>query len=307
LYFLLALLVGGSLVGTLAMLGVVAVWRRREQRSGRRSPLPRSLLRAPGESLREQIDDVRWDLAMYLGIGMLPIPLGVALYMFTWLSKGAPPTVLENVLYALVVVAMQAGIAWKLWGALARLRPLRLGYDAEVAVGQELHDLAPLGYRVFHDLPVEDRQFNVDHVLVGPGGVFAVETKGRMKPHERTNGSEPWEVVYDGSSLQFPGWTEKKPLKQAQAVADWLRDWLSEAVGERVAAQPVVVLPGWFVKRTSGDGIPVLAVRQFKGFLSRMRPSLNDQLIQRISHQLEQRCRDVEPGSYRNDGKRRED
>ena len=40
------------------------------------------------------------------------------------------------------------------------------------------------GFAVFHDVP-GDKAFNVDHVVIGPQGVFAVETKGRGKPASR--------------------------------------------------------------------------------------------------------------------------
>ena len=50
----------------------------------------------------------------------------------------------------------------------------RLGLEAEMAVGQELNQLLRHGYWVFHDLPAD--KFNIDHVVVGRNGVFAVET-----------------------------------------------------------------------------------------------------------------------------------
>jgi len=31
------------------------------------------------------------------------------------------------------------------------------------------------GYHVYHDFPAE--RFNIDHVVVGPAGAFAIETK----------------------------------------------------------------------------------------------------------------------------------
>jgi hypothetical protein len=40
---------------------------------------------------------------------------------------------------------------------------LRAGYDAELAVGQELDKLMREGAWVFHDVPGEN--FNIDHVV----------------------------------------------------------------------------------------------------------------------------------------------
>jgi hypothetical protein len=47
-----------------------------------------------------------------------------------------------------------------------KVRPLRLGFKGERAVGEELNQLLRQGFHVFHDLPFDS--FNIDHVIVGP-------------------------------------------------------------------------------------------------------------------------------------------
>lgn len=49
------------------------------------------------------------------------------------------------------------------------------GADAEQWTAEELGKLDEKLWRVFHDVPV--RWGNVDHVAVGPGRVYAIETK----------------------------------------------------------------------------------------------------------------------------------
>jgi hypothetical protein len=51
----------------------------------------------------------------------------------------------------------------------------RIGADAEQWTAAELSKLDSSPWRVFHDVPLE--KSNVDHVVVGPGRVYAVETK----------------------------------------------------------------------------------------------------------------------------------
>ena len=85
------------------------------------------------------------------------------------------------------------------------------------------------GFWVFHDLP-GDGPFNVDHVAVGPQGLFAVETKGRPKGARGDDAG--YRVVLRDEVLEFPGWRERKPLEQARRNAKWLGDWLSSAIGE---------------------------------------------------------------------------
>lgn len=292
-------------IGLLLGVGVVWVWNWRKQRSGRRNPLTQHLLRSPGQSIRDKIEDVRWDVAAFFGLAMLPAPLAIAFYLADWVARGQQPSMRLTVMLGLMMIAAQGFLMRKLWKWLNELQRLRLGYEAELAVGQELNDLGRIGYRAYHDLPVDERAFNIDHVLVGPAGVFAVETKGRPKPETGNAGRDAWEVHYDGDTLQFPGWHERKPLRQAVAASDWLRDWLTSSVGDRVVVQPLLVLPGWYVKRTAGKGFPVLSGRQIGSYFSKLRRDarMSDEMIKRIAHQLDQRCRDVEPRAYAKDKK----
>jgi len=147
------------------------------------------------------------------------------------------------------------------------------------------------GHKVFHDFPAE--QFNIDHVVVGETGVYAVETKGRTKPVAKSDEST-WEVTYDGNSLRFPSWQETKPLEQAKSQAVWLQKWLFEAVGENIPVKPVLVLPGWFINRTGKGGIWVCNGKNMQTLLRHPEhPPLSAKTVQQIAYQLDQRCRNV--------------
>lgn len=176
-----------------------------------------------------------------------------------------------------------------------RRNAVSLGLECEMAVGQELNQLMLLGCRVYHDFPAEG--FNIDHVVIGPAGVFAVETKGRAKP-DKGRGTEDVRVVYDGKSLQFPGWTETKPIAQAKRQAQWLSNWLKSAVGEPIPVLPALALPGWFVIRKDRDMVVFNPKKPDFLAIPRGERSLSDTMIQRVTHQVDQRCRTVEPFSY---------
>lgn len=173
---------------------------------------------------------------------------------------------------------------------------LRLGYEAELAMGQELDQLMRKGAVVFHDVAAEN--FNIDHVVVARNGVFAVETKGRSKP-SRGLGKDDAKVIYDGKVLKFPNCVESKSIEQAQRQAQWLARWLSSAVGEKVAVKPVLALPGWFVDRQGRSDVLVISGREAYALMKAGDGQLADGLLQRIEHQLEQKCRDVKPHNSR--------
>lgn len=93
------------------------------------------------------------------------------------------------------------------------------GIKGERYVGQVLEDLCrPRGYAVLHDLPSDTGDFNVDHVLVGPEGVFAVQTKHYYGP---TKGARA--IVYDGQSVKIPGVTSRRRRGRADEGGRQLR------------------------------------------------------------------------------------
>ena len=82
--------------------------------------------------------------------------------------------------------------------------------------------------------------------------------------------------------------------------AEWLSQWLTSAVGDPVPVRPALALPGWYVEQTAPKG-PVVFSGKNPVFLADPRgaATLPEALIQRIAHQLEQRCRDVVPAAHR--------
>lgn len=265
----------------------VAFWIR-YQRKGRRSPLTVQLLRSPGESLARQIEKNTEDLDMYLMmLSIMPL-FCYSLYLsIRFLGKQKVDWIVIF-LFCIVVIIY---FSFKLASLMKITNNLCLGLDCERAVGQELDQLMLDGYRLYHDFPADN--FNIDHVVIGANGVFAVETKGRAKP---VKGEV--KITYDGQGLQFPTHYEREPFEQAKRQADWFAKWLTSAVGAEVAVRPVLVFPGWYIERKK----PGLLIYNGKSprpvYKNAGGAVLSAEMIQRIAHQVEQRCRDVEPAAY---------
>ncbi|MCM2310069.1 MAG: NERD domain-containing protein [Steroidobacteraceae bacterium] len=274
------------------MLGSVFLTRRLIARRDRRSPIKQEMLRGPGHALRERIDDLAWDFASLLAFGPL-VPLALyAMYLQHRLNGGSASLPLVGI-YAVTAAAVVIFSTRKMVRILVEIRRLRLGLEAEIVAAEELNLLMRSGYSVFHDVP-GDGPFNIDHVVAGPAGVFAIETKGRMQRKEPAK-SDGHVVRTNGSQLDFPGWSETKPIEQASRNARWLAQWLSRATGEGVRVEPVVLLPGWYVKRSDWGGVSVLNPKEMTGFLASRRGAAHDPAQQqRIAHQLDGRCRTVE-------------
>jgi hypothetical protein len=284
----------------LAALGVslgLYYWVR-STRSHHRCPLTRDLLRGPGHSLVKRIEELNADInCSVLSIAVVPLVLYssyLSRFYFGVVKQGEHTVIICG----LVWIGATLFLSVKLRRSLKERHNHRLGLDCEMAVGQELNNLVAEGYRVYHDIPAEG--FNIDHVVVGRNGVFAVETKGRSKPN-RGRGSADATVVYDGRVLKFPDWIGTKFLDQARSQAEWLSKRLSEVVDEPVPVQPVLVMPGWYVERVRRGDVLVLNGKNDYRFIANQwtNTTLSHKLIESISDTLEQVCRDVAPMAYR--------
>jgi Ca2+/Na+ antiporter len=124
------------------------------------------------------------------------------------------------------------------------------GADAEVAVAHLLRTL-PKEYYVFHDLGFEG--FNIDHVVIGPTGVFTVETK-----------SHRGKVSAGGETLRLNGRPFEKPiLNQAWSEAFSLRDRLPQIAEKPCPVQPILCFPNAFIEvRGRVKGV-IVTNRQF--------------------------------------------
>jgi hypothetical protein len=177
-----------------------------------------------------------------------------------------------------------------------QIRNLQSGYEAEQAVGQELNQLMKQKAEVFHDVPAEG--FNIDHVVITTNGIYAVETKSRMKPM-KNRGKLDAKVIYDGNTLKFPDWVEAKPIQQAKSQAQWLSRELSKAVGEKILVSPVLVLPGWFIERIARNDLLVVNENQLNFLANKTQNSeLSTNTFKLIVDILNQRCRNIEPTAY---------
>ena len=162
--------------------------------------------------------------------------------LLRWLWS-APPSPTSMAIVAVLGTALSA---YRLRPIFRDLKNVGQGIRGERYVGQVLEDLfRPRGYRVLHDIPSDTSGFNVDHVLVGPEGVYAVETKHYSRP---TKGARA--IVYDGQSLTIPGVTpDRDPLAQTRAAAKHVREVLRRTTGRDVPVRPVLVFAGWFVEQ----------------------------------------------------------
>ena len=135
-----------------------------------------------------------------------------------------------------------------------------------------LAPLADIGFVLLHDRRLPGRRGNVDHVVVGPPGVFVVETK-------HLSG-----VVRVGRRLRCEGRRLDDALDQAwdEATA------VDTVLDLPLPAVPLLCFPGAEVKRRWWslpvvDGVWVGNGRSLVKYLRRQRPVLSDLEVDRLA------------------------
>lgn len=283
-------------------LGVFAFmfWLKARSRQDR-APFPDNtrLLRGPGESLRRKLaamdEKVATDVAVSLAIPFIAV--GIGLYFAKW-CKDWPPLIAVTCVTILVFAALIVLQCRRLISLIDRRRNTALGYFGELAVAEALDPLKATGHRVFHDVPGDGpagKAFNLDHVVIGPAGVFAIETKTRRKGRART-GFMAHEIIYDGRTLSYPWGEDTHGLEQARRQTEWLAAFLQQQLGRAVPVSALLVFPGWFIIRKGRGAVNVLNPRELPAAIESRNPvpALDAAAIDLISRQLEARCRDVE-------------
>ena len=202
-----------------------------------KSPINKPLLRNAGESVDRELDD-HFDTHLLMPI--MAIAFSLVLIGLEWWRHFNPMPTSPWVLTVVGGLVIFTSGFW-IWFALKKARQLRLGRDGERAVGQFLERFRPDGFQIYHDVVTGDA--NIDHVLIGPNGVYTVETKTLSKP---ARGQA--KIVANAAGVTVNGlMLHRNPIIQAKAQANWLKNYFGEA-GFKVSVQPVVVFPGWFVE-----------------------------------------------------------
>jgi len=288
------IILGSVMVPLCATLVMVYVrrWRLARSLPQSRSPISERLLRPAGESLRLKIGVLEEKFSEQFSFAIV-FPGGMLAAVLLTATDGRLSGGLAFAAFTLSTMLLFF-LLRRVFKTQTELDRHKLGFHGERAVAEELNQLMLSGCRVFHDVPM-DPYGNIDHVIVSPAGVFAVETKTRSK-HSAPKGKPDHVAEFDGKAVKFPTWQDTEMVDQAARQGKQLSTLLTRAVAEPVAVQAVLALPGWFVKSSVPPGkVLVLNPKQIKKMTECAGPAkLPQEMIQRISHQLERECRTVD-------------
>lgn len=151
-----------------------------------------------------------------------------------------------------------------------RISDADTGAKAEQAVAKALEEL-PDDYFVFHDL--EFPGFNIDHVVVGPTGIFLVETKS-----QKGNITQEKDVLLKNGRKFI-----KDFLKQCWRQTYSLRDHFGADKLQGHTIKPILCFERGFVEiRGPVRGIAVLNVSFLRPYIVSQRENIPDQSIKHL-------------------------
>ncbi len=174
---------------------------------------------------------------------------------------------LRNPLFLLSEVALLAAIFVVSRVVLPLVERHDRGATGEEQVGGLLDEFAVRGWRVIHDASLGHG--NVDHILIGPAGVFTVETKSHPGPVRvaRVHGAT---------------------LSQAQAQ----RKAIERVTGLEV--EPLIVFSRAWIDRPLArrKGVRVIPARMLSGYLDRRAARLSPEQVQQAHARVAVALRD---------------
>ena len=123
-------------------------------------------------------------------------------------------------------------------------RAWRVGAGGEETVGEKLEKLIEHGWHVLHSVPVGSKGSDIDHVLIGYGGVYTINTKTHP-------GKEIWvsprQIRVDGQPVPY--------LRNSRFEGERAEKLLSEACGFPVFVKPVLIF-------LTGTWIPNVTIKE---------------------------------------------
>jgi hypothetical protein len=154
-------------------------------------------------------------------------------------------------------------------------RAWRIGADGEERVGRQLEVLARKDprWRFLHAIPVGERGSDIDHLVVGPGGVFTINTK-----------NHPGGKVWVGGDVVLINGRRQPYIRNSRFEANRASSALTAAAGQPVNVRAVVVLvgaPDLTVKTAPAD-VAVLYRGGLVRWLRRQPESLDDAAIRAV-------------------------
>ena len=154
-------------------------------------------------------------------------------------------------------------------------RAWRRGAEGEEVVGGILEKLRSRGWISLHSVPVGRRGSDIDHVVIGPGGVFTINTKNHRGKRVSVSSRGVWVTGH---------W--QPYIRNSEHEADRASRILSSACGLPVQVTGVVViLAESFRRESSPEDIAILGAGELRRWLKKRSQLLDAETVASVYEQ----------------------
>lgn len=151
-------------------------------------------------------------------------------------------------------------------------RAWRIGADGEEAVGSRLRKLGQDEWLVLHDILLNERGTNLDHLVIGPAGIFSLNTKHHPKK----------KVVVTERGFRVNGYRTSY-LPAAVSEAAKVAKVLQGHVAFPVAVWPVIVVMGAELEvREMPSDVSVIRRRDLPKWFKRLLAALPEEQVREL-------------------------
>lgn len=278
---------------------IVFLKLRRSSLRGSVSPVGEKMARPAAYSLRLRVVDLNEDFPMYAFQGFcIPVVLGFGtLSLANKIGLTSNTAAIAALLGSFVVLLASWCIGFRFASdKYSELIDCQLGMRGEELVAQQLNQLYRKSYRIFHDFPIEGRnkKANIDHIVIGPTGVFVIETKMRRKHKKLKTGREFQKVEYTGDELIYPNFRDRHGLGQTEANAKYLKEFLFKQTGKRLEVAGILTLPGWYITSTGRGSVLVRNHKSLVKTILSWRQTIDKDAFREAVVAVREKCCDVE-------------
>ncbi|MCC5850223.1 MAG: NERD domain-containing protein [Verrucomicrobia bacterium] len=253
--------------------------------SAKKNPNDPKPIRQAGESLRKQMDEI-WE-------ANVNDQLFKGAFVFSALITGWVVVLSPGYTVNTMILSTVIGLGYLLYLFLKIKRKLpyyhslKKGMLGERLVEEQLNEIRKAGFDVFHDFILKDEHGteNIDHIIIGPSGVFTLETKNWT----RKNVPQDDRITYDGEVLKIGGYVqEERILKQPRRQAGKLQALLQPSIQEPLWVVPMMCFLDRYVQLTrfNPSGLQVVNQRGIGSFILSREKKLSPDTLRKLSAKL---------------------
>jgi hypothetical protein len=227
-----------ALASTLVFILVTKSWQILSRTVGSNSKFASSIMHEAAQRFRDEFERLTSSQSTYLSASLVFVVLYSSAYVLNAERLFVDYPIWQLYLILAILVAAALFAFYRLTKTILARQKIKLLRDANIAIGHQLQRIAAGFGRVYHD--VETANGIVDHVIVGQGGIYAVNVFACRAIKDGA-------VAIQNNDLQLLPGDRDISIVDTIAKTSRLERELGALLHHRLKIRSVIAVPGWQV------------------------------------------------------------